>query len=117
MSWTVAPCVFVASFASFIVWFSMILLSSLPLQLVLGASATEAGALLTPGIVVSPICAFVAGQLLSRIGRCRPICRTGSIIQVLGLAMLLYVPAGIAQVWVLLSFAVVGMGTGFTAPS
>jgi hypothetical protein len=31
--------------------------------------------------------------------------------------MLLYVPVGLAQLWVLLSFAVVGMGTGFTAPS
>jgi hypothetical protein len=31
--------------------------------------------------------------------------------------MLLYVPAGVAQLWVLLSFAVVGAGTGFTAPS
>jgi EmrB/QacA subfamily drug resistance transporter len=113
----VAPFVCVGFFATFFVWFTMILLAPLRLQLVLGATATEAGALLTPGIVVSPICAFVAGQLLSRIGRCRPICRTGSVIQVLGLAMLLYVPPGIAQLWVLLSFAVVGMGTGFTAPS
>jgi MFS family permease len=31
--------------------------------------------------------------------------------------MLLYVPPSIPQLWVLLSFAVVGMGTGFAAPS
>ena len=88
----------------------MILLAPLRLQLVLGASATEAGALLTPGIVVSPICAFISGQILSRTGHCRRMARTGAVLQIVGLAMLLYVPAAVAEVWVLLSFAVVGHG-------
>jgi MFS family permease len=82
-----------------------------------GVSATEAGALLTPGIVLSPICAFVAGQVLSRTGRYRPTCRIGAVLQAIGLLMLLYVPDGFAQLWVLASFAVVGMGTGLLAPS
>ena len=50
-------------------------------SLVLGASATEAGALLTPGIVLSPITAFFAGLILSRTGRYRPICRVGAVVQ------------------------------------
>jgi MFS family permease len=44
----VVPFVCIGFFASFFVWFSMILLAPLRLQLVLGATATEAGALLTP---------------------------------------------------------------------
>jgi EmrB/QacA subfamily drug resistance transporter len=113
----VAPYVCIGFFATFFVWFTMILLAPLRLQLVLGATATEAGALLTPGIVLSPFAAFFGGQVLSRVGHCRPLARIGSVVQVLGLAMLLFVPNGIAQVWILLSFAVVGVGTGFTAPS
>src|SRR5882672_4350620 len=49
----VVPFVCVGFFAAFFVWFTMILLAPLRLQLVLGATATEAGALLTPGIVLS----------------------------------------------------------------
>jgi len=113
----VVPVACVAFFATFFVWFTMILLAPLRLQLVLGTSATQAGVLLTPGIVFSPICAFVAGQVLSRRGRCRLTARAGSAAQLAGLAMLLYVPPAIPELWILISFAVVGMGTGFTAPS
>jgi EmrB/QacA subfamily drug resistance transporter len=113
----VVPFACVAFFATFFVWFTMILLAPLRLQLVLGTSATEAGALLTPGIVLSPICALLTGQLLSRLGRCRLTARVGSILQLTGLSMLLFVPASAPQLWILMSFAIVGMGTGFTAPS
>lgn len=113
----VVPFACVAFFATFFVWFTMILLAPLRLQLVLGTTATEAGALLTPGIVLSPICAFVCGQVLSRTGRCRFTARIGSATMLIGLSMLLYVPTDAAQLWILASFAVVGIGTGFTAPS
>jgi MFS family permease len=113
----VVPYLCVGFFGTFFVWFTMILLAPLRLQLVEGISATEAGALLTPGIVLSPICAFVAGQVLSRTGRYRPTCRAGGVLQAIGLAMLLYVPSGLGQVWVLASFTVVGMGTGLLGPS
>lgn len=113
----VVPYACVGFFATFFVWFTMILLAPLRLQLVLGTAATEAGALLTPGIVLSPMCAFVCGQILSRTGRCRVTARFGSAAQLLGLFMLLYVPTEPAQLWILASFAVVGVGTGFTAPS
>jgi EmrB/QacA subfamily drug resistance transporter len=113
----VAPFVCLGFFAAFFVWFSMILVAPLRLQLVLGATATEAGALLTPGIVVSPLCAFVSGQILSRTGHARRTCRAGAVLQFVGLAMLLYVPPAVAELWVLLSFAVVGMGTGFAIPA
>jgi EmrB/QacA subfamily drug resistance transporter len=113
----VVPYACLAFFATFFVWFTMILLAPLRLQLVLGTTATEAGALLTPGIVLSPICALITGQLLSRLGRCRLTARAGSALQLIGLAMLLFVPSTAPQLWILASFAVVGMGTGFTAPS
>jgi hypothetical protein len=72
----VAPFACAGFFAAFFVWFSMILLAPLRLQLLPGASATQAGALLTPGVVVSPICAFISvrfsvepGTLGARVGR------------------------------------------------
>jgi EmrB/QacA subfamily drug resistance transporter len=114
---SVAPFVCVGFFGGFFVWFSMILLAPLRLQLVLGASATQAGALLTPGIVVSPVCAFISGQILSRTGHARRTARAGAVLQMVGLAMLLYVPPAVAELWVLTSFAVVGMGTGFSVPA
>jgi EmrB/QacA subfamily drug resistance transporter len=104
-------------FTGFFVWFSMILLAPVRLQLVHGATATEAGALLTPGIVLSPAGAILAGQIASRTGRCRPLCLFGGGLQVIGLAMLLYVPREFPQLWVLVSFSVVGVGTGFAVPS
>ena len=45
----------VAAFGNSLVWFGLILLVPVRLQLVLGTSATLAGALLTPGIVMGPI--------------------------------------------------------------
>jgi MFS family permease len=113
----VVPFVCLGFFVTFFVWFTMILLAPLRLQLVLGATATEAGVLLTPGIVLSPICAFVAGQIFSRRGRCRLTARMGAVAQAIGLAMLLYVPSNLPELWIVASFAITGVGTGFTAPS
>jgi MFS transporter, DHA2 family, methylenomycin A resistance protein len=45
------------------------------------------------------------------------VCRAGAALQVVGLAMLLFVPPGLAELWVLISFTVVGLGTGCLAPS
>jgi len=53
--------------------------------------------------VVSPICAFVSGQILSRTGHARRTARTGAVLQIVGLAMLLYVPPVVAELWVLLT--------------
>jgi len=113
----VVPYACVAIFGQFFVWFTMILIAPLRLQLVLGESATHAGALLTPGIVIAPVSAFIAGQLVSRRGKSRLTARIGGLCLVIGPAMLLYVPARAADLWVLLSFAVAGLGTGFCGPS
>ncbi|HEX8969003.1 MAG TPA: MFS transporter, partial [Chloroflexota bacterium] len=113
----VAPFACVGQFATFFVWFTMILLAPLRLQLVMGASATQAGAMLTPGIVLSSVCGFTSGQIFSRRGRCRLTARVGASAQVIGLTMLLYVPPSASDAWVLVSFAIVGIGTGFTGPS
>jgi MFS family permease len=113
----VVPFVCVGHFALFFVWFTMILIAPLRLQLELGASATQAGALLTPGIVLSPICAFTAGQILTHRGRARLTARAGVVAMLTGLGMLLYVPPVFPELWVLASFAIAGVGTGFTGPS
>ena len=107
----------IAAFGNSLVWFGLILLVPVRLQLVLGNSATVAGALLTPGIVMGPIGSVFAGQLLSRTGRYRLASLIAGVLQVTGLAMLLFSPADSGEFWVTLSFVIASLGTGFGGPT
>jgi EmrB/QacA subfamily drug resistance transporter len=107
----------IAAFGNSMVWFGLILLVPVRLQLVLGTSATLAGALLTPGIVMGPIGSVFAGQILSRTGHYRVPSLIAGILQVTGLAMLLFSPATSGAFWVTLSFVVASLGTGFGGPT
>jgi hypothetical protein len=99
------------------VWFGLILLVPLRLQLVLGASATEAGALLTPGIVLGPLCSVAAGQIMGRTGQYRLTSLIAGVCQMTGAAMLLLLPATIDRGWVVTAFLIASMGTGFGGPT
>ena len=107
----------VAAFCNSMVWFGLILLVPLRLQLVLGASATEAGALLTPGIVLGPLCSVVAGQIMGRTGRYRVTSLIAGVCQMSGAAMLLLLPATADRGWVIAAFLVASAGTGFGGPT
>jgi len=107
----------IAAFGNSMVWFGLILLVPVRLQLVLGNSATVAGALLTPGIVMGPIGSVFAGQLLSRTGRYRLASLLAGVLQVVGLAMLLFSSPTSSEVWVTVSFVVASLGTGFGGPT
>jgi MFS family permease len=107
----------IAAFGNSMVWFGLILLVPVRLQLVLGNTATVAGALLTPGIVMGPIGSVVAGQLMSRTGRYRVASVLAGVLQVTGMSMLLFSPATSGELWVTLSFVIASMGTGFGGPT
>jgi MFS family permease len=89
----------------------------LRLQLVLGASATEAGALLTPGIVLGPLSSVVAGQIMARTGRYRLTSLLAGIFQVTGAAMLLLLPPAADRAWIVTAFLITSAGTGFGGPT
>src|ERR1700730_10080998 len=107
----------IAAFGNSMVWFGLILLVPVRLQLVLGNSATLAGALLTPGIVMGPIGSVFAGQLMSRTGRYRLASLIAGVLQVTGLALLLFSPPTSGELWVTVSFVVASLGTGFGGPT
>ena len=107
-----------AAFANSMVWFGLILLVPLRFQLELGASATTSGALVTPGIVLGPICSFVAGQILSRTGRYRVNSLVAGCFQLGGLLCMLLVPTSShGYAWVTLAYVVCTVGTGFGGPT
>jgi EmrB/QacA subfamily drug resistance transporter len=107
----------IASFGNSMVWFGLILLVPLRLQLVLGASATEAGALLTPGIVLGPLSSVVAGQIMARTGRYGLTSLLAGGLQIVGAGVLLFLAPTADKGWVVGAYLLAAMGTGFGGPT
>jgi EmrB/QacA subfamily drug resistance transporter len=107
----------VASFGNSMVWFGLILLVPLRLQLVLGASATEAGALLTPGIVLGPLSSVLAGQIMARTGRYGLTSVAAGVCQVIGATTLFLLPPAADRAWIVAAYLVTSAGTGFGGPT
>jgi MFS family permease len=84
---------------------------------VLGTSATVAGALLTPGIVLGPLAAFTAGQIMSRTGRYRLPSLIAGVLELIGVGFLWLAPPTSGQFWVMLFFVLASVGTGFGGPT
>jgi EmrB/QacA subfamily drug resistance transporter len=104
-------------FGNSMVWYGLILLVPLRLQLVLGESATAAGALLTPGIVLGPLCSVLCGQLMSRTGHTRILMVTAGFFMTAGAALMAFLPATASPTVVLLAFMVGAIGCGFGGPA
>jgi EmrB/QacA subfamily drug resistance transporter len=107
----------IASSANSMVWFGLILLVPLRLQLVLGASATQAGALLTPGIVLGPLGSVAAGQILARTGRYGVTAWFAGGLQFVGAATLLLMSPTADAGWVVAAYLLAAIGTGFGGPT
>jgi EmrB/QacA subfamily drug resistance transporter len=107
----------IAAFANSMVWFGLILLVPLRLQLVLGASATEAGALLTPGIVLGPLSSVVAGQVMARTGRYAVTSWIAGLFQFAGAGLLLLMAPTADKGVVVAAYLVAAIGTGFGGPT
>jgi EmrB/QacA subfamily drug resistance transporter len=106
-----------AAFANSMVWFGLILLVPLRLQLVLGASATEAGALLTPGIVLGPLSSVAAGQIMARTGKYAATSIVAGVFQLLGAGLLLVIAPTADRLWILGAYLLASIGTGFGGPT
>ncbi|MBV8714969.1 MAG: MFS transporter [Chloroflexi bacterium] len=106
-----------ASTANSMVWFGLILLVPLRLQLVLGASATEAGALLTPGIVLGPLTSVAAGQLMARTGHFRFTSIAAGVLQFAGTGLLLLLPPNADRALILCGYLLATAGNGCGGPT
>jgi EmrB/QacA subfamily drug resistance transporter len=81
-------------------------------QGVLGESATRAGAVLTPFMLSWIGAGIVAGQLVSRTGRPRPILLAGPPIMAVGFALLASMDAGATTATAIRDMILVGIGIG-----
>jgi EmrB/QacA subfamily drug resistance transporter len=107
----------IAASANSMVWFGLILLVPLRLQLVLGATATEAGALLTPGIVLGPLGSVAAGQIMARTGQYRVTSLFSGVLILLGAALLLFMSPTADQGYIVVAYLLAAIGTGFGGPT
>src|SRR5207249_2731866 len=95
----------------------LILLVPLRFQLVLGASATEAGALLTPGIVLGPLASVVCGQIMGRTGQFRFTALAAGAFQLAGTTALLLMPPSADRALVLGGYLLATTGNGCGGPT
>lgn len=85
-------------------------------QLVMGASATNSGAILTPlmlGLVFSSI---TSGQIISRTGKYKTMAKLGLFVLAAGLILLSTMGAQVTPLGLMLRMVVTGMGLGLTMP-
>ncbi len=96
--------------------FGTILYIPLFAQLVLGANATNSGAIITPltlGIVFASI---FAGQFISRTGKYKLLALFGLAVTTIGLFMLSQMNVSTTQTYLLISMILTGIGIGTTMP-
>lgn len=82
------------------------------MQIVHGASPTEAGLLMLPMVAGMMVSSIGSGQVISRTGHIRWFPIVGSAVMVVGLLLLSRCGADTAMVWVSLSMLVLGLGLG-----
>jgi len=82
------------------------------MQIVHGASPTEAGLLMLPMVVGMMTGSISAGQVISRTGHIRLFPIVGSAVMIVGLFLLSLCGADTALVWISLSMLVFGLGLG-----
>lgn len=92
--------------------FGGIMLLPLYMQIVHGASPTEAGLLMLPMVVGMMASSIGSGQVISRTGHVRLFPIVGSAVMTVGLFLLSLCTADTAQVWVSLAMFVLGIGLG-----
>ncbi|GAA4727306.1 MDR family MFS transporter [Nocardioides endophyticus] len=92
--------------------FGCIMLLPQYMQIVHGASPTEAGLLVLPMVAGMMTGSISAGQVISRTGHIRLFPIVGSAVMVVGLSLLSLCGADTSMVWVSLSMLVFGLGLG-----
>ena len=112
----VVPFCCTGTFCMGLVWFGVILLGPLFLERVLGLSATQSGADLTPAVVLSGASAALAGVLITRFGRVRPPLAAGAALTLASILWLLTLGPGTTQGVVIAALACGGIGIGLVIP-
>jgi EmrB/QacA subfamily drug resistance transporter len=92
--------------------FGGIMLLPLYMQIVHGASPTEAGLLMLPMVGGLMAGSIGSGQVISRTGHIRLFPIIGSVLIVVGLTLLSLCGADTSMIWVSLSMVVLGLGLG-----
>jgi EmrB/QacA subfamily drug resistance transporter len=92
--------------------FGGIMLLPLYMQIVHGASPTEAGLLMLPMVAGMMVASIGSGQVISRTGHIRLFPIVGSALIVVGLLLLSLCGADTRMIWVSLSMVVLGLGLG-----
>lgn len=103
----------VAGFLAGVGMFGAISFVPLFAQGALGATATEAGSLLTPLMLSWVGMSVVGGRLLMRVGY-RPTCITGFALLTLGFVLLSTYQRETARLWLYLDLILIGAGLGLT---
>ncbi|HEY0083803.1 MAG TPA: MDR family MFS transporter [Pyrinomonadaceae bacterium] len=103
----------VAGFLAGVGMFGAISFVPLFAQGALGATATEAGSLLTPLLLSWVVMAVIGGRLLLRVGF-RPTCIVGFVLMTLGFVLLSVFQRETARFWLYLDLILIGAGLGLT---
>ncbi|MBI4497721.1 MAG: MFS transporter [Chloroflexi bacterium] len=85
-------------------------------QAVLGASATESGAILIPMMVVMVLATATSGQIVARWGRYRPLMLAGLAIMGVGLVLLARMGSETSRSAAVLNLVITAVGLGTTMP-
>lgn len=98
------------------VMFGAILYVPLFVQAVLGRSATESGAVLTPMTLMMVAGSFVGGQILARLGNYRGLALTGLLVMLAGQILLGALDGHANLAALTASLVVLGLGLGLAMP-
>jgi len=85
-------------------------------QLVMGASATNSGAILTPLMLGLVFASITSGQIISRTGKYKNMAKLGLFVLASGLVLLATMGANVSQLGLMMRMVVTGMGLGLTMP-
>ncbi len=110
--WTCAAAATVTSVAMF----GTTLFIPLFIQGVVGRSATESGAVVTPMMFSLIGASIVSGQVITRLGRYRAIAVTGVTVTAVGMVLMALMHEQTGYTTVLRNMVVMGLGLGMTMP-
>ncbi|HLJ90986.1 MAG TPA: MDR family MFS transporter [Candidatus Angelobacter sp.] len=113
------PVIVVASIAVFIVGvglFGVILYVPLFMQGVLGVSATRSGSLLTPLLVGAVVGSMSSGQIITLMGRYKPIALLGSSLAAVGMFLMTLMDKNTTNGEVVRNMIITGVGMGLIQP-
>jgi EmrB/QacA subfamily drug resistance transporter len=105
-----------AIFVSTLVMFGVSIYLPLFVQTVLGMTATNSGAIMTPLVIGSFISSTLAGQIISKTGKYKAMAIGGFAIATLGVVLLSFMGAKTGNLQLVINLTMLGLGLGVTFP-